>query len=108
MILILIVVAIAIIAILWFATRGKKENTEGQKETIVQVQEDGSKVNVGDKLHEKKEIDGFTIENVRFTEKDGMTQLRADVTNRTSEAKNGFLIDIVLYDKSGKEIIIKK
>lgn len=100
LILIIIVVAIFIIGMIYFITRGESVNDE----KIVEMQDDGSKLNIGSKLHEKKEIDGFTIENVSFIEKEGVTELRADVTNKTGETKDGFLMDIVLYDEKGKEI----
>lgn len=108
--LILIIVAVLIIGAIWFLTRGNnKEQTAGAgankgEQQYVQVQQDGTKVNTSNKINENKEIEGFTIENVRFIERDGVTELRADVTNRTNEAKEGFLMDIVLYDKSGNEM----
>ena len=81
LILIIIVVAIFIIGMIYFITRGESVNDE----KIVEMQDDGSKLNIGSKLHEKKEIDGFTIENVSFIEKEGVTELRADVTNKKGE-----------------------
>lgn len=109
MLLILIIVAIIIIAIVWFATRGKKENKEEVetnqiKEEFVQVQEDGTKVNISNKLKEEKELDGLKIGNIQLTEKEGQLTLIANVTNTTAKDVDAFLIDIILYDKEGKEI----
>ena len=106
--LILIIVAIAIIAILWFIARGgkesKQEETNQVKEEFVQVQEDGTKVNISNKLKEEKELDGLKIGNIQLTEKDGQLTLLANVTNTTSQDVDAFFIDIILYDKDGNEI----
>lgn len=55
---ILIIVAIVIIAILWFVARKvneeKTEETNQVKEEFVQVQEDGTKVNISNELKEGK------------------------------------------------------
>ena len=108
MLLILIIVAIAIIAILWFIARGgkesKQEETNQVKEEFVQVQEDGTKVNISNKLKEEKELDGLKIGNIQLTEKDGQLTLLANVTNTTSQDVDAFFIDIILYDKDGNEI----
>lgn len=108
MLIILIIVAIAIIAILWFITRGKKEKQEENAnqvvEEFVQVQEDGTKVNISNKLREEKELEGLKIGNIRLTEKDGQLTLLANVTNTTSQDVDAFFVNIILYDKEGKEI----
>ena len=108
MLLILIIVSLAIIAILWFIARGEKENKTEQtnqvKEEFVQVKEDGTKVNVSNKLKEEKELDGLKIGNIRLTEKDGQLTLLANITNTTSKDVDAFFVNIILYDKEGKEI----
>lgn len=108
MLLILIIVAIAIIAIIWFITRkGKESNQEETNQVVeefVQVQEDGTKVNISNKLKEEKELDGLKIGNIQLTEKDGQLRLLANVTNTTSKDVDAFFIDIILYDKNGNEI----
>lgn len=108
MLIILIIVAIAIIAILWFIARGgkesKQEETNQVKEEFVQVQEDGTKVNISNKLKEEKELDGLKIGNIQLTEKDGQLTLLANVTNTTSQDVDAFFIDIILYDKEENEI----
>ena len=112
--LILIIVGILIITLIWFVTRPKdsklnEENNGGTTENISQgeftkVEQDGTIVNTSEKLKENKEIEGFKISNIKFEEKNGQTELIADVTNTTGKAQKGFLVDIVLLDKQGKEI----
>ena len=110
MILILILVAIVIIAIVYALTRpnGGEENPNVQKpsvkEEFVQQQQDGTKVNVSNKLKEEKEVDGLKIGNIQLTEKNGQSVLLATVTNSGSKNTEAFLVDIILYDKTGNQI----
>lgn len=108
LILILIIVTIAVIAMLCFmAKKGKEKQEENANQVVeefVQVQEDGTKVNISNKLKEEKELDGLKIGNIQLTEKDGQLTLLANVTNTTSQDVDAFLIDIILYDKNGNEI----
>ena len=104
--IILVAVSILIIGIIWFVTRGDK-NEEQKVEVeneFVQLQEDGSKSNTSNKVKEIKSVEGVRIENVRFNEVNGQTMLIADITNITANKKDRFLADIVLYNKSGQEI----
>lgn len=100
MILILIIVSMLILGIMWIVTRPKKEKVEGN----FQVLEDGTKLNISDKLKEEKTIDGLKIGNIQLTEKDGQLVLLADVTNQTTKNSDAFLVDITLYDKTGNEL----
>lgn len=104
--IILILVSILIIFIIKGVTKEKPEVEEKvEKESeYVQVQNDGSIVNTSEKIKETKSVEGVRIENVRFVESNGQTMLIADITNTTDNKKERFLADIVLYNKSGKEI----
>lgn len=106
MILILIIVSILIIGIIWLVTRPKKEEIVENEvvEEFVQVLDDGTKLNISSKLQEEKTINGLKIGNIQLTEKNGQLVLLADVTNPTEKDSEIFLIDIILYDKTGKEI----
>ena len=105
MILILVIISILIVGIIWIATRPKKEKTEENGvEEFVQVLEDGTKLNTSDKLKEEKTVDGLKIGNIQLTEKNGQLVLLADVTNPTTKTSDAFLVDITLYDKTGKEL----
>ena len=106
MILILIIVSILIIGVIWLVTRPKKEEIVENEvvEEFVQVLDDGTKLNISSKLQEEKTINGLKIGNIQLTEKNGQLVLLADVTNPTEKDSEIFLIDIILYDKTGKEI----
>ena len=106
MILILIIVSILIIGVIWLVTRPKKEEIVENEvvEEFVQVLDDGTKLNTSSKLQEEKTINGLKIGNIQLTEKNGQLVLLADVTNPTEKDSEIFLIDIILYDKTGKEI----
>ena len=110
MIGILILVAVVIIAIIFFATRSKKEENKGAeiqntvKEEFVQVLEDGTKLNVSSKLNEAKTVNGLKIQNIQLTDRNGQSVLLADVTNESGKDTDILSIDIILYDKTGKEL----
>ena len=106
MILILVIVSILIIGVIWLVTRPKKEKIVENEvvEEFVQVLDDGTKLNISSKLQEEKTINGLKIGNIQLTEKNGQLVLLADVTNPTEKDSEIFLIDIILYDKTGKEI----
>lgn len=106
--LILIVVAVLIIGAIWLMTRGdngEQVATDGNgKEPIVKVEEDGTKVNVSEKLNKDKVNSGFEISNISYTQSNGETILKARITNRTGSEQSEFFGKIVLLDKSGKTI----
>lgn len=109
MILVIILIGIVIIAglLLW---RNKGKNAEQQqeeetkKEEYVQELEDGTKLNISNKLKEEKTINGLKIGNIQLTEKNGQSILLADVKNDTSKDSETFLINIILLDSEGEEI----
>ena len=111
--MILILLAILLIAIVIFAvTKNKKgnnnDNTEVENkpvEEFVQVLEDGTKLNTSTKLNESRDVSGFRFENIQFTEQNGQSVLLADVTNNTGKATDYTLVDVILLDKTGKEIV---
>lgn len=115
--MILVLLVILLIAIIIFAvSKNKKVNKEEKKENTVtnnvvaekyvQVLEDGTKLNKSAKLNETKEVKGFKFENIQFTEKNGQTVLLADVTNNSGKATTDYtLVDVILYDDTGKEIV---
>lgn len=108
--ILLLVLVIAII--IFVATKNKKgDKNEGTPvenkpvEEFVQVLEDGTKLNISTKLNEAKEVKGFRFENIQFTEQNGQSVLLADVTNNTGKATDFTLLDLILLDKNGKEIV---
>ncbi len=124
MILVLIIVAVIIIAVLVNVRNSRQEkvvnNSTGNTGTSVQTNpnksgvteteefverlEDGTKLNVSEKLAQTKKVGNYEISNIQITEKNGESRLIADVKN-TSNAKIGMkFAKLVLLDKEGKEI----
>ena len=112
--MILILLVILVIAIVIFVvTKNKKENKNENTpvenntnvEEFVQVLDDGTKLNTSTKLNQAKEVNGFKFENIQFTEQNGQSVLLADVTNNTGKTTEFTLLDVILLDKEGKEIV---
>ncbi|MEI3394529.1 MAG: FxLYD domain-containing protein [Clostridia bacterium] len=109
LIILLIILVIAII--IFVVNKNKKgnnnENAEENNtvEEFVQVLEDGTKLNTSTKLSEAKEVNGLKFENMQLTEQNGQSVLLADVTNNSGKATNLTIVDVVLLDKNGQEII---
>ena len=108
MILIIVLVGVLIIGGLLIWKNGRKNNDEQginqPKEEFVQVLEDGTKLNISNKLKEEKTIKGLKIGNIQLTEQNGQSVLLADVRNEGTQDVEMFLINIILVDKTGKEI----
>ena len=116
MLLILLVILVIAIVIFVVNKNLKKENNSNgnenttqqentETEEFVQVLEDGTKLNTSKKLNERKEVNGLTFENVQFTEQNGKSVLLADVTNNSGKAIDVTLVDVILLDKNGQEIV---
>ena len=120
MILVLIIVAIIIIAVLVKVRNSNNEveggstvgngdtvQTEGNEPTgdeFVEVLEDGTKLNVSDKLSETKTFGNYEISNIQLTEQNGQSLILADVKNIGEAKSDVLLVDITLLDKEGNEI----
>ena len=110
--MIIILLIILVIAIIIFVVNKNKkgnnnENAEENNtvEEFLQVLEDGTKLNTSTKLSEAKEVNGLKFENMQLTEQNGQSVLLADVTNNSGKATNLTIVDVVLLDKNGQEII---
>lgn len=107
-IILLIVLVIAIIIFVVNKNKNKNENIQEENNTVeefVQVLEDGTKLNTSTKLNEAKEINGLKFENVQLTEQNGQSVLLADVTNNSGKTTDLTLVDVILLDKNGNEIV---
>lgn len=104
--ILLIILVIVIIAVVVGKNKGNKENTEKNqvKEEFVQVQEDGTKVNISSKLAETKTVGAYKIGNIQLTTKDNQSILLADVENVSSSATEMKMIEITLLDKEGNTL----
>ncbi len=110
---ILIVIFIIILIISFFINKIGNDKNEIQEQTqdtetgekFVRVLEDGTKLNISEKLNETKNVEGIEISNIQFTYKDGQTVLLADVTNNSGKAIGITLLNIKLLDEQENEII---
>ena len=107
----ILLIILVIVVIIFAVTKNKKsekvENTaieNSSVESVVQVQEDGTKLNTSTKLNEPKEVGGLRFDNIQFTEKNGQTVLLANVTNNSGKATEMTLVEVTLIDKEEKEI----
>ena len=110
-VLAIIIIFIIIVAVVFKVKNSKEENLANiQEENVVaeefvDVLEDGTRVNKSEKLHETKIFDGLEISNFRLTEKENVTLLLGTITNRSSEVKGDYPINIKVVDKNGNEIV---
>lgn len=94
----------------------QKQNSESQqveenavKEEFVQQTDDGTKVNVGSKITDDKDVNGLKFTNVQLTEKNNQSTLLADVENATGKNLTDYTnLDMTFLTKDGQEIITVK
>ena len=103
--LILILVVAVLVTMMLISINSKKKtniatggNVENE-ENYVQVLEDGTKLNISEKMKEKK-----TIEGLEITENNNMTQILGTVTNTLSVKQEGFIANISILNSRGEEI----
>lgn len=111
-VIIIIIMAVAIIGVIFSMKMSKKDVPLSQKEQnkeieekYIQILEDGTRKNTSSKLHESKEFDGMEISNFQLTEKNNVTLLLGTITNTSNETKGGYPVTIKIIDEKGKEII---
>lgn len=118
--LVLMLIAIVIGVIYFFVINNKGEkNPQGNignkqellppvenvvEEEFVEVLDNGIKMNISEKLKEKKIVNGLEIDEIQFFMSNGQTYLRAKVKNNSGKDIEATGVDIVLYDKEGNEI----
>ena len=107
---VIVIVTIAIIAIA-FAIKGNNNGNSqirsgSTNEEFTVYDNEGTKVNISDKLKESKEIEGLSLSNIQLTENNGQTTLIVYVTNNTTnEFPEPFDVNLVLLDKEGQTIV---
>ena len=97
----IVVFIIVLIAIIINVNKKDAQPTSTEDESYVQEMDDGISINKSTKLNEAKFVNGLLISNIQLTEKDGMTTLLADVTNKTEQKTELKKLKIVLLDESG-------
>lgn len=105
--ILILILVIAIVIVCFAAIKNKEEGKEQENkkvEEFVQILDDGTKLNTSKKLQETKIISGLKIQNIQLTNKNSQSVLVADVTNESGKDTDITLLDIIIYDKAGKEI----
>ena len=88
--------------------RGESEQTKENEEKYTTELEDGTKINTGEEFNSTKTYGSLEISNIQFTEKDGMTVLLADVTNKGSTTHDNEVVEITILGENGEEISTTK
>lgn len=108
MILILIVALVVVLGI-FLANRNKKEENEVKEnkvaEEFVQVLEDGTKLNTSTELGKTKQVGAFKFEKIQLTEQGSQTVLLAEVSNTSNSKTEVTIVDVILLDRNGEEIV---
>lgn len=103
-ILIILAVIVTAIIVTIIKINQKPTKEDDTKESYVQEMDDGIKVNKSTKLNEAKLVNGLLISNIQLTEKDGMTTLLADVTNKSGQKTEFKKLKVILLDENENEI----
>lgn len=105
--------AIVLVIVIVNIKKKKTENTLENSQTVNSVAEEfveniesDTKLNNSEKLKETKEFDGLEIADIQITEKEGVTLLLANITNKTDEVKGDYPILITILDKDGNTITV--
>ena len=117
MILVLVIITIIAIIALVIMNKGKKETPTNSnstteqsapKEEFVDVLEDGTKLNKSEQLKKAKKLEGLDITDFQLTESDNQTVLLGTITNNTTTQQGGYVADITILNKQGKEMVTVK
>lgn len=106
LLLVLITILVIIITIIVKKNNGKQKELQGQVQTtdLVATQEDGTKVNTSSKISETKKLDNLDVTDTSITEQNGLTTIRANVTNTTGATVKEFPATIKVTNKNGEVI----
>ena len=115
--LLIAVVLIAVILIVALVNANGKEDenlgnpNNGETSQNVQDEEkytaelsDGTKINTSEDFNKTKTYGDLEITNIQFTNKDGMTVLLADVTNKGTTKHESEVVKITILGENGEEI----
>ena len=109
-----VVIAIVLIVVLVNAN-SKKDEVQGgtgnpveNEEKYTTELEDGTKINTGEEFNSTKTYGNLEISNIQFTEKEGMTVLLADVTNKGSTTHENEVVEITILGENGEELSTTK
>lgn len=103
----LLICTIIIVSVVTLIVKvSKNDNIKNKNNTseLITVSEDGTKTNISTKLGETKLYNGLEITDISLTEKDGLAQVTAVVTNNIGMDIDGFPITLNAKDKKGNII----
>ena len=111
---IIVVWIILLIGIALFKNIGKNNKNENMQtevteenttqEEFVQKLEDGSKLNISEKLKEERKLGNLEIKNIQLREEGKITTLIADVENPTKVKTEKKKVKVEILDKQGNVI----
>ena len=109
MIMIGVMLAIVIILLIVKSTKGDEQENQPiqntvQNEAYVEIQEDGTSLNVSDKLKETKKLGDLEFSNIRLTSRNGESYLTATVKNTSSVKTGDEFITITVLDENGNTL----
>ncbi len=81
-----------------------QQEEEKPVEKYVQVLEDGTKLNISEKIKQTKKVGDLEISNIQITYQNGVTNILATVTNTSSKKSELQNVSIVLSDDEGNTI----
>lgn len=81
-----------------------QQEEEKPVEKYVQVLEDGTKLNISEKIKQTKKVGDLEISNIQITYQNGVTNILATVTNTSSKKSELQNVSIVLSDDKGNTI----
>ena len=113
-VLLIAVVLIAVVLIVALVNANGKDNVaenpnNGETSQNVQDEEqytaelsDGTKINTSEDFNQTKTYGDLEITNIQFTNKDGMTVLLADVTNKGTSTHEEEIVTIKILGENGE------
>ena len=99
---------IFIIVLLANRLNGNKVNdgdSNSGPEEFVEKQEDGTKINISNKIKETKKLGGLEISGIAITEKNNLAQLLGTIKNTSGKVDGGYTVKIIVVSKSNQQII---
>ena len=112
-----LIIAVVLIVVLVNASKDeeKGEEVQGEQSQIEEKGEnyttelnDGTKINTGEEFNSTKMYGDLEISNIQYTEKDGMTVLLADVTNKGNTTHENEVVKITILGENGEELSTTK
>lgn len=88
--------------------QGGQSQIENKGENYTTELNDGTKINTGEEFNTTKKYGDLEISNIQYTEKDGMTVLLADVTNKGSTTHENEIVKITILGENDEELSTTK